>query len=93
VATTREKISALVDEVRLMDPAEADPQTRGLIEVSQIAAGFGLDLLGMILPQSDAEADTQVDSLITLLFQVRGDDLPPYDFDRHVRDATATDSA
>jgi hypothetical protein len=89
--TTLEKIRALIDEVRTMSPAEADESTRGLIEMAQIMAGLGFDPLTMLLPQSDAEADQQVDALITLLFQVRGDDLPVYDFDRHVRDATAAD--
>jgi len=32
--------------------------------------------------ETDADADYLVDSLLTLLFEVRGDDLPPYDRER-----------
>jgi hypothetical protein len=53
--------------------------------------GLGFDPLTHLLPQSEAEADQQVDSLIALLYQVRGDDLPPFDLERHMDDATATD--
>lgn len=93
MSTTLEKIQMLIAEVRTMDTRDADPQTRGLVEVAQIMAGLGFDPLAMLLPTSPAEADQQVDALLTLLFQVRGDDLAPYDYDRHVADATATDPA
>lgn len=89
--TTRAKITALVTELRSMDLGECDESTRGLVEICQIATGLGFDPLAMLLPTSDAEADQQVDSLITLLLEVRGDDLPPYDFARHISEATATD--
>jgi hypothetical protein len=89
--TTREKIAALVTETRKIPLAEADPSTRGLVEMFQILTGLGFDPLAHLLPASDADADQQVDALITLLLEVRGDDLPPYDFERHVREATATD--
>jgi hypothetical protein len=91
--TTREKIQALIDEVRTMDPREADPSSRNLIEAAQILQGLGVDPLAMLLPTTDAEADQQVDSLIALLYQVRGDDLPPFDLERHMIEATATDDA
>jgi len=89
--TTREKIAALVAEVRTMRPREADEKTRGLIEMVQIMAGLGFDPLTMLLPDTDADADYMVDALITMLFEVRGDDLPAYDYERAVRDATAVD--
>lgn len=89
--TTREKITALVDEVRKMSLSDCDESTRGLVEFAQIAAGFGFDPLTLLLPQSDAEADQQVDALIALLFQVRGDDLPTFDLERHIRESTAID--
>jgi hypothetical protein len=87
---TLEKIHALVDEVRLMKPDEASESSRGLIEMAQLSAAFGFDPLDMLLPSSPAEADQMVDSLIALLFQVRGDDLPPFELERHVLDAEAT---
>jgi hypothetical protein len=89
--TTLEKIRAMVDEVRRMDPREAGGSTATLVEMTQIMAGLGYDPLAMLLPQSEAEADEMVDQLLALLLQVRGDDLAPFDLERHVRDATATD--
>jgi len=90
--TTLEKLNALVDEVRRMNPADAGESTRGLIEMSQIMAGLGFDPLAMLLPQSEAEADEMVDALIALLFQIRGDDLAAFDLERHMTDASATDA-
>lgn len=87
---TLEKIQALVDEVRQMKPDEAADSSRGLIEFAQISAAFGIDPIAMLLPTSPAEADQMVDSLIALLLQVRGDDLPPFDLKRHILDAEAT---
>lgn len=90
--TTREKIQALTDELRQMNLGDCDESTRGLIEIFQIVQGLGYDPLVHLLPTSDAEADQQVDALIALLFQVRGDDLPPFDLQRHLTEATATDA-
>jgi hypothetical protein len=87
---TLEKIQALVDEVRQMKPDEASDSSRGLVELAQLSAAFGFDPLAMLLPDSPAEADLLVDQLIAVLFQVRGDDLPPFDLDRHILDAEAT---
>lgn len=89
---TLDKINQLVAEVRKMNPREADESTRGLIEMLQIMTGLGFDPLSMLLPDSPADADQMVDSLIALLFHVRGDDLPPFDLQRHVTEATATDA-
>jgi hypothetical protein len=89
--TTREKIRQVVDELAAMKPADADASNRDLVEMLLILRGFGFDPLEALLPSTDADADLQVDALITLLLQVRGDDLPPYDFERAVREATATD--
>ncbi|HEY2936758.1 MAG TPA: hypothetical protein VGJ25_09160 [Gaiellaceae bacterium] len=91
--TTLEKIRALVDAIAAMPPGDADESTRNLIEIAQIMRGLGFDPVTALLPQSEAEADQQVDALITLLLQVRGDDLPAYDFERHVREATAAGDA
>jgi hypothetical protein len=91
VATTLEKIEMLISEVRQMDPRDADESTRGLIEMTQIMGGLGFDLFSLLMPQTDAEADQQVDALLAVLFQVRGDDLPPFDLERHVLEETAMD--
>jgi hypothetical protein len=90
--TTREKIAALADELRQMSLADCDESTRGLVEIFQIIQGLGYDPLAQLLPTSDAEADQQVDALIALLFQIRGDDLPPFNLEQHVTDATAMDA-
>ncbi len=83
--TTLEKIKTLADEFATMTPAEVDPSTRGLMEMAQIMRGLGFDPIEALLPTSDADADQLVDQLIALLLQVRGDDLPPFDLERHVR--------
>lgn len=87
---TLEKIRALVAEVQTMKPDDAADNARGLIELANLAAAFNFDIFDMLLPQTEAEADQLVDSLIALLFHVRGDDLPVFDLDRHVLDAEAT---
>ena len=89
--TTLEKIRALAAEFGTMSASDCDPSTAPLVEMYQIARGFGIDPMSALMPASDAEADQQVDALIALLYQVRGDDLPPFDLERHIRDATATD--
>ena len=88
--TTREKLKQLIEGFESVPASEIDGRSRDLLEVFQIINGFGFDLLGMLLPASDAEADLLVDTLITLLLEVRGDDLPPYDFRRHITETTAT---
>jgi hypothetical protein len=88
---TLEKIRALVDEFTKTEPGELDSSTRNIVELVNLGRGLGLDPLDYLMPQSEAEADQQVDNLIALLFQVRGDDLPPFDLERHMLEATATD--
>jgi hypothetical protein len=83
MATTREKVLALIDAVRSLPPEEASPDTRDMVEAVQIANAFGIDLVAMLVPSSDAETDVMVDKLIGLLFEVRGDDLPPWDASRY----------
>jgi hypothetical protein len=87
--TTLEKIRRLVDEMRTVRPGEVDPSMSGLVEMLQILTGLGFDPLSYLLPETEADADQLVDGLITLALEVRGDDLPAYDLERHVRDATA----
>jgi hypothetical protein len=91
--TTRAKIQALIDELATLRPGDADPKTRDLIEGLVIVRGLGFDPISLLMPETDADADYLVDALISLLLQVRGDDLPPFDFERHVREATASDEA
>jgi hypothetical protein len=81
--TTREKIIAVVDELRQTPAESLSDQGRDVLEMVQIAQGFGLDLFSMVIPSSDADADQMVDNLLTMLMQLRGDDLPPYSPDRY----------
>lgn len=81
--TTREKIVALVDALRTTPPDAIDDDARNLVELLQIAQGMGVDLLALIVPATDAEADVLVDKLLCLLLEVRGDDLPPFDPERY----------
>lgn len=83
MATTREKVAALVDHLRTMPPSAMSPEGRQLAEGYQIVAGLGFDPLPLLLPDSDAEADVLVDNLIGLLLEIRGDDLPPFDVSRY----------
>lgn len=91
---TLEKMNALITHLETMPVDDASPQQRDMVETLQIMEGLSGGRLGprMLLPQTEVEADQQVDDLITLLLQLRGDDLPPYDFDRHVTDATAMEA-
>jgi hypothetical protein len=91
--TTREKIAVLADELRQMDPGEASEELAPLLEFAQILQGMGLDVVSALIPQSDAEADMLVDQLIAVLFQLRGDDLPPFDLERIIREAEALEAA
>lgn len=83
MATTRGNVIALIDAVAAMPPAEAAPDTRNFVELVQIGQGMGVDLVAMLVPESDAECDVMVDKLIALLLEVRGDDLPPFDVTRY----------
>jgi hypothetical protein len=81
--TTREKILSLVGEFQAMPKSELAPELRGVVEAVKIARGFGVDVIGWVVPETDAEADVLVDKLIALCLMVRGDDLPPFDPDRY----------
>lgn len=83
MATTWEKLNAVVDELRKTPPGEMAPEGRDLAELVQIAEGLGVDVFSMLLPRSPAEADVMVDKLLSLLFAIRGDDLPPFDPERY----------
>lgn len=85
--TTREKILRLVGELQTMDTSDASEELGPLLEFAQISKGLGFDLFGALVPGTDAEADMLVDQLITVLLEVRGDDLPPYDRERVIVDA------
>ncbi len=81
--TTREKILAVIDAFKQTPAEELSADVRPLIEALQIAQGFGIDVVGYVVPDSDAEADVLVDKTIAMLLAVRGDDLPPFDPDRY----------
>lgn len=92
--TTREKMVALIEELRTADLSH-DPDAGGghkdIIELFQIVEGLGFHLERFLIPTDDFEADQQIDNLIALLLHLRGDDLPPFSLERHVTEATATD--
>lgn len=79
MATTREKMQALSAELRDTAIEDTSAETRPLVELIQISAGFGVDVFNWLVPDNDADADVFIDQLIALLFRVRGDDLPPFD--------------
>lgn len=81
--TTRGKLLALAEHLRTLPTDHASPESRGLVEMVQIAEGFGLEVWEYVIPESDAEADLAVDQLIALLLNLRGDDLPPFDLERY----------
>jgi hypothetical protein len=81
--TTRQKIISLVDAARQLGAGDAPGDMAQLFELVQIVEGLGFDLVGMLLPPSDAETDVLIDKLIAVLLEVRGDDLPPFDPDRY----------
>lgn len=81
--TTREKIIAIVEELKRTPPSEA-AEAGDLVEMFQIMQGLGgPNPFDLMVPESDAEADIAIDKFICLLFQLRGDDLPPFDPDRY----------
>ncbi len=79
MATTREKMQALSAELRETAIEDTSAETRPLVELIQVGAGFGIDVFGWLVPDNDADADMFIDQLIALLVRVRGDDLPPFD--------------
>lgn len=91
--TTREKVLAIVDELRTMPPGDMSSEGRQLAEGYQIMAGLGFDPLPFLLPDSDAEADVMIDSLIALLVNLRGDDLPPFDLSRYGEDVVELEAS
>ena len=87
--TTKEKIDALVAGLMQTPREELGEDGRNFVEMIQIARGLGVDPLAILLPQDAAEADVFVDKAIALLFEVRGDDLPPFDPGRYGEAAVA----
>jgi len=83
MATTREKMNALRDELRASAIEDTSDEMSGLVELVQVGAGFGLDVFEWIVPKTDAEADVFIDQLLALLHRVRGDDLPPFTLDQY----------
>lgn len=75
--TTLEKLRALIAAIEDEDPEGFPDEVRGFVSGVQMLQGLGVDLFGMLLPDSDAEADMLVDHCIHLLISIRGEDLPP----------------
>ena len=95
---TREKIEAAAAALFEMPREAMAPEARSLVEHVQMLRGLadfvGMDLpenlVELVVPADDAEADVLVDKLIGLLLELRGDDLPPFDLARY-GEATAGD--
>ena len=84
--TTHEKIKAVAARLASLEPARIAPELAGLVEGAQILRGLGIPVpnpLEFLLPDDPLEADELVDKLIALLFDLRGDDLPPFDPSRY----------
>lgn len=79
MATTHEKMMALSDQLKQTAIDDTSPETRPLVELVQIGAGFGIDVFQWLVPSDPADADVFIDQLLALLFRVRGDDLPAFD--------------
>lgn len=80
--TTYEKVTALAEHIRTLNPAELAPELAPILEGAQILKGLGIKIpnpLDFLLPADPAEADVAIDKMISLLFELRGDDLPPFD--------------
>jgi hypothetical protein len=77
--TTQQKIEGLIAAVSTLDPATCAPEVRGFVATIQMAAGFGIDFFEVLRPDDPADADLLIDRCLILLFQLRGDDLPPFD--------------
>ena len=84
--TTYEKIQALAARLQRVDPVVLAPELGEVVQAAQILRGMGISLpnpLEFLLPADPAEADQLVDKVIALLFDLRGDDLPPFDPGRY----------
>lgn len=84
--TTQEKVRALVDSLTAADIGELAPDLRWVVEGISILRGLGIvpaNPIDFLLPDDPAEADVLIDKLIALLFELRGDDLPPFDSARY----------
>lgn len=84
--TTQEKVRALASRLGAVDLAELAPDLAWVVEGIAILRGLGIgpaDPIDFLLPSDPAETDILVDKLIALLFELRGDDLPPFDPTRY----------
>lgn len=79
MASTREKMQAVAAELREIAGGEVSTEMQPMVDMVQIAAGFGIDVFEWLIPGGDAECDLYIDKLLALFLRVRGDDLPPFD--------------
>lgn len=83
---TYEKIEALRDALLEMDPDEMPPAARDFALNLQIAKGMGFDPFDLVMPDDPGDVDEMIDGAIHMLLDLRGDDLPRFDFGRHLAD-------
>jgi hypothetical protein len=90
--TTAEKLQNVLAEAGAFDLFSIDPKTvkpelRDAVLVAQsICGNAGIDpgqLIALAIPTDEREADILVDKAIAFLFELRGDELPPFDPDRY----------
>ncbi len=89
--TTHEKLAQLVETISNIRPDQLPDDIRELVSNFQAVRGLAslagvaipANPLAMVLPDDPADADILVDKLIALLFEIRGDDLPPFDPNRY----------
>lgn len=82
--TTAEKLTAMRDHLAAVDPDDMPPHARDFALNLQIAKGLGFDPFELILPDDPNELDEMIDGAIGLLLELRGDELPPFDFRAHL---------
>lgn len=80
--TTAEKITAMRDHLVSIDPDELPPSARDFALNLQIAKGLGFDPFDLILPDDPHELDEMIDGAVSLLLELRGDELPPFPWRR-----------
>jgi hypothetical protein len=84
--TTAQKIEAIRDHLMSIDPDELPEHARDFGQNLQIARGLGFDPFDLLLPDDPNELDEMIDGAVGLLLELRGDDLPPFDFRRFMPD-------
>lgn len=80
--TTADKLGQALDEMMTTPLEQMPPKAAELIGGLQMMVGMGKFDPTDLLPADPTDADALVDNLIALLLNLRGDDLPPFNFAR-----------